>query len=43
MLISKALSQSVLDKWSLDSGKNVGKFEQPHHGYLEYHRDVVFL
>jgi hypothetical protein len=43
MLISKALSQSVLDKWSLDSGKNVGKFEQPHHDYLEYHRDVVFL
>lgn len=43
MLISKALSQSVLDKWSLDSGKNVGKFEQPHHNYLEYHRDVVFL
>ena len=43
MLISKTLSQSVLDKWSLDSGKNVGKFEQPHHNYLEYHRDVVFL
>ena len=43
MLISKALSQSVLDKWSLDFGKNVGKFEQPHCGYLEYHRDVVFL
>lgn len=43
MLISKTLSQSVLDKWSLDSGKNVGKFEQPHHDYLEYHRDVVFL
>ena len=43
ILISKTLSQSVLDKWSLDSGKNVGKFEQPHHDYLEYHRDVVFL
>jgi hypothetical protein len=43
ILISKALSQSVLDKWSLNSGKNVGKFEQPHHNYLEYHRDVVFL
>ena len=43
MLISKTLSQSVLDKWSLDSRKNVGKFEQPHHDYLEYHRDVVFL
>lgn len=43
MLISKTLRQSVLDKWSLDSGKNVGKFEQPHHDYLEYHRDVVFL
>lgn len=43
MLISKALSQSVLDKWSLSSGKNVGKFEQSHHDYLEYHRDVVLL
>ena len=43
MLISNTLSRSVLDKWSLDSGKNVGKFEQPHHDYLEYHRDMVFL
>ena len=42
MLISKSLSSSVLDKWSIDFGKNVGKFEQAHCSYLEYHRDVVF-
>jgi len=43
MLISKSLSSSVLDKWSIDTGKNVGKFELGHCSYLEYHRDVVFL
>ena len=43
MLISKSLSSSVLDKWSIDTGKNVGKFELGHCSYLEYHRDMVFL
>ena len=42
MLISKSLSSSVLDKWSIDIGKNVGKFELGHCSYLEYHRDAVF-
>jgi hypothetical protein len=43
MIISKSLNSTVLNRWSIDNTKNVGKFELGHHSYLEYHRDMVFL
>jgi hypothetical protein len=43
LLISKSLNSTVLNRWSIDADRNVGKFELGHRSYLEYHRDMVFL
>jgi len=42
ILVSKQLSGSVLEKWSLESVENVGKFNLKQSSYLEFHRDTVF-
>ena len=42
ILISSTLDQSVLEKWSIDKNKNVGKFSNEQSVYLEYHRTTIF-
>jgi hypothetical protein len=42
ILISTTLDQSVLEKWSIDKNKNVGKFSNEQSAYLEYHRTTIF-
>lgn len=42
LLISKQLSTTVLNQWSLESVENVGKFNSRQSKYLEFHRDTVF-
>ena len=42
ILTSKDLNPEVLNRWSISAGQNVGTFRSEQHGYLEYHRDVVF-
>ncbi len=42
IVISKQLGESVLEKWSLESVANVGKFNLKQSSFLEFHRDLVF-
>lgn len=43
LLISRELSPRILDQWSIEPRQNVGSFRYKQIGYLEYHRDAVFL
>ncbi len=43
VLVSKDLNTVVLQQWSLDRERNVGGFRREQQGYLEYHRDAVFV
>ena len=43
LLFSNQLDRSVLEKWSLSKGTNVGPFRKEQHVFLEYHRDIVLL
>lgn len=42
VLVSKELNPRVLDQWSIHPDRNVGKFQDGHLDYLEFHRDMVF-
>lgn len=42
ILVSKELNPSVLEKWSISAGKNVGEFRPGQISYLAYHREMVF-
>lgn len=42
LIISKELSATVLDQWSLESVTNVGTFNKRQADFLEFHRDQVF-
>ena len=41
LLVSPALDQRVLEKWSIPLPRNVGGFNSKQCAYLEYHQDVV--
>jgi putative restriction endonuclease len=43
LILSKQMDASVLDKWRIDQGANVGHFRQEQKEFLEYHRDVVLV
>lgn len=42
ILVSKELNPTVLEKWSISAGQNVGDFRVGQREYLSYHRDLVF-
>ena len=42
LLVSDQLNPVILEKWSIESPKNVGEFKVNQGKYLEFHRDVVF-
>jgi predicted restriction endonuclease len=42
LLISKELSTTVLNQWSLSSIRNVGSFNNRQLQFIDFHRDVVF-
>lgn len=42
LLVSKELSPSILEKWSISANRSVGSFNSSQSKYLEYHRDLVF-
>jgi len=43
LLLSSQLDNSILDKWSINKGINVGSFRNEQQQFLEYHRDVVLI
>lgn len=43
VLISDALDESVLERWNLAAGVNVGAFTDAQSAYLKYHRENVFM
>lgn len=40
--VSDQLNPKVLEKWSINSNKNVGEFRSEQRKYLDYHREEVF-
>ena len=43
VLISDALDESVIERWNLATGMNVGVFADAQCAYLKYHRENVFM
>ena len=41
LILSSQLDNSILKKWSIDKGVNVGRFKNEQQQFLEYHRDVI--
>ena len=41
IIVSATLAPSILERWSIDPGQNVGTFSSEQANYLEYHSDVV--
>lgn len=42
LLVAAQLTPEVLEKWSIDRDRDVGKFSKEQSRYLEYHRDELF-
>jgi len=43
LILSSQLDNSILDKWSINKGINVGSFRNEQQRFLEYHRDIVLI
>ncbi len=43
ILQSEQLTGQVVARWNLDLSKSVGSFSRHQDGFLQYHRDVVFM
>lgn len=42
VLVAKVLEPEILDRWGIDTSRNVGTFTKAQSSFLEYHRDQVF-